>query len=155
MGFIDNLTRPKNWDSSIKNKKGKFIEYLKENNIEYEHIKTLEYIYEFIKNKLQNSIIKDPIIKRPLDIKSISYNIGDYTEVINIEEENNNLIRQELFNFLETINDKTTIKRCDLINNLKINMNKIDIWNELKELLKWKTSKDLLKYNDKEFYLRY
>ncbi|CCU56121.1 N1R/p28-like protein [Choristoneura rosaceana entomopoxvirus 'L'] len=117
--------------------------------------KTLEYIYEFIKNKLQNSIIKDPIIKRPLDIKSISYNIGDYTEVINIEEENNNLIRQELFNFLETINDKTTIKRCDLINNLKINMNKIDIWNELKELLKWKTSKDLLKYNDKEFYLRY
>ncbi|CCU55821.1 N1R/p28-like protein [Choristoneura biennis entomopoxvirus] len=119
--------------------------------------KTLEYIYEFIKNKLQNSIIKDPIIKRPLDIKSISYNIGDYTEVINInvEEENNNLIRQELFNFLETINDKTTIKRCELINKLKINMNKIDVWNELKHLLKWKTSKDLLKYNDKEFYLRY
>ncbi|CCU55442.1 N1R/p28-like protein [Adoxophyes honmai entomopoxvirus 'L'] len=117
--------------------------------------KTLEYIYDFIKNKLQNSIIKDPIIKKPLDIKSISYNIGNYTETINIEEENNNLIRQELFNFLETIEDKCIIKRSDLLNKLKINMNKIDMWKELKNTLNWKTGKDLLKYNNKEFYLCY
>ncbi|CCU55640.1 N1R/p28-like protein [Choristoneura biennis entomopoxvirus] len=117
--------------------------------------KTLEYIYEFIKNKLQNSIIKDPIIKRPLDIKSISYNIGDYTEVINVEEENNNLIRQELFNFLETIDNKSIIKRVDLLNKIKINMNKLDMWKELKNALKWKNSNKIIEYNDKEFYLRY
>ncbi|CCU55819.1 N1R/p28-like protein [Choristoneura biennis entomopoxvirus] len=117
--------------------------------------KTLEYIYEFIKNKLQNSIIKDPIIKKPLDIKSISYNIGDYTEVINVEEENNNLIRQELFNFLETIDNKSIIKRVDLLNKIKINMNKLDMWKELKNALKWKNSNKIIEYNDKEFYLRY
>ncbi|CCU56320.1 N1R/p28-like protein [Mythimna separata entomopoxvirus 'L'] len=119
------------------------------------HDKTLEYFYDFVKNKLENSLIKDPKIMNPLDIKSISYTIGNYTETINIEEENNNLIRQELFNFLETIENKTIIKRTDLINKLKINMNKLDIWNELKDTLKWKNGKDLIKYNNKEFYLKY
>ncbi|CCU56369.1 N1R/p28-like protein [Mythimna separata entomopoxvirus 'L'] len=117
--------------------------------------KTLDYVYNFIKNKLQNSIVKDPIIKKALDIKSISYNIGNYIDTINIEEENNNLIQRELFNFIETIENKSIINRSDLINKLKINMNKLDIWKELKNTLKWKNSKDLLKYNNKEFYLKY
>ncbi|CCU55445.1 N1R/p28-like protein [Adoxophyes honmai entomopoxvirus 'L'] len=117
--------------------------------------KTMDYIYEFIMNKLQNSIIKDPIIVKLLDLKSISYTIGDHTEIINVEDENNNLIRQELFNFLETIDNKSIIKRSDLLNKLKINMNKIEIWNKLKYTLKWKNSKEILKYNNKEFYLKY
>ncbi|CCU55450.1 N1R/p28-like protein [Adoxophyes honmai entomopoxvirus 'L'] len=117
--------------------------------------KALEYVYDFIKNKLQNSIIKDIIIKKPLDITSISYDIGGYTETINIDEENNNLIRRELFNFLETIEDKSIIKRIDLLGKLKINMNKLDIWKELKNTLKWKNSNKIVKYNDKEFYLQY
>lgn len=118
--------------------------------------KSIEFINEFIKNKLENSLSKDPIIMKPLNIKKITYELtNNIKETVNIEEENQTLIRQSLFNFLQTLESNQIIKRKELIFNLNLNMSKNDIWNKVKNILNWSNGKTPICYNNKKFYIHF
>lgn len=116
--------------------------------------KSIEYINNFIKNKLEISLAKDPIIMEPLNIKSIIYKINDnIEETINIEEGNQKLVKETLFNFLESLKPEEKIRKKDLIIKLNLNISKTDIWLNIKKILNWANSKTPINFNNKEFYI--
>lgn len=117
------------------------------------HDSSKEYIINFVKNKLEESIGKENESLPPLKFYSTKKN--DIEENVNIEDENRNLVVEELINFLETIEDGEEISRKKLLNVLNIDLQKNYIWSCIKEYTKWTTSKDLLKYKTKKFTIIY
>lgn len=116
---------------------------------------SIEYINNFVKEKLENSLEKEILIMKPLYIKSIEYTIDNEKEVVNIDNENTNIVRETFFNFLETLENNSTVTKNELIQNLNLNMNKNSLWKEIKNISSWINSKTAIEYNNKKFFIFY
>ena len=115
-----------------------------------------------------------------LDLKKITYQIGDHEEVIDLEKENENELKKDLKNIMrcykeqrashagaqraqQTRDAEIVIKRQDLVAKLNQFTNESKtglaaslpgarrvLWNRIKELTGWKASKVELEQSDSE-----
>jgi hypothetical protein len=95
-----------------------------------------------------------------LDLKKITYLIGDHEEVIDLEKENEKELKKELKNIMKYYRDQQAreevdvviVERKELVNKLSPLMGdtKTGLWNKIKELTGWKASKVELEQSDSE-----
>ncbi|BAO49372.1 MTG-like gene family protein [Alphaentomopoxvirus acuprea] len=111
---------------------------------------SIEYVNNFIKNKLENVILLDPVIPEPIKINNISYTVGNNVENI---DELKELLNEILTSFI--IQNKFNISRQELLSSLNLNINKNTLWNEIKNILNWKNSKQIINYNNNKFMIAY
>jgi prophage antirepressor-like protein len=108
---------------------------------------SVDYINNFIRRRLNASLEEDDEPPPRLDCSKITYQIGDHTETINVEEEDLSVIRDEMDNILTTIQEQRegyiVVDRKELVNRLSkvTNAPKKDLWCQIKELTGWKDSK--------------
>ncbi|BAO49374.1 MTG-like gene family protein [Alphaentomopoxvirus acuprea] len=119
--------------------------------------KSIEYVNNFIKHKLENVIVLDPIIPEPIKINSISYKIGHSTDSININEFNVDELKELLDEILTSfiIQNKFNISRQELLTSLNLNVNKLTLWNNIKNILNWKNGKQIINYNNNKLLITY
>jgi hypothetical protein len=108
---------------------------------------SVEYINNFIKSRLDASLEEDDEPPPRLDYKKITYQIGEHTETINVEEEDLSAIRDEMENILTSIKEQRSgeivVDRKELVTRLSkvTNVPKKDLWQQIKELTGWTNSK--------------
>jgi hypothetical protein len=112
---------------------------------------SVDYVNNFIRTRLDDSLEEEDEIPPPLDYKRFTYQIGEHTETIDLEEEESDSVREALEDILMTLkeqyerqdNETVVVQRKDLMNRLcsKTNTAKKDLWNQIKELTEWKDSK--------------
>lgn len=110
---------------------------------------SIDYINNFIKTRLNESLEEEDEPPPRLDYKKITYQLGEHTETIDLEEEDTSMIRDELENILSSIKDQQNssdiliIDRKELIDRLlKItNLNKKELWGQIKDYTGWRSGK--------------
>ncbi|MGL5961573.1 MAG: hypothetical protein ACRCZ0_06420 [Cetobacterium sp.] len=120
---------------------------------------SIEYINNFIKIRLSQSLEEEDEIPVALDLKKITYQIGDHEEVIDLEKENETELKKELKNIMRCYKEQQTrdseivvIERKELVSKLNqfTNETKTGLWNRIKELTGWKASKAELEQSESE-----
>jgi len=123
---------------------------------------SIEYINNFIKVRLSQSLEEEDEIPPALDLKKITYQIGDHEEVIDLEKEDEKDLKKELKNIMRCYKEQQTreekdaevvvIERKELMSQLNqfTNESKTGLWNRIKELTGWKASKVELEQSDSE-----
>jgi hypothetical protein len=114
---------------------------------------SVDYINNFIRTRLDQSLEEEVVIPPPLDFKRLTYQIGEHIETIDLEEEESESIREAFEDILTRIkeqherNESVVIQRKDLMNRLLnvSNSNKKDLWSQIKELTGWTNSKSELR----------
>jgi hypothetical protein len=110
---------------------------------------SIDYINNFIKTRLNESLEEEDQLPPRLDCKSITYQIGEHTETIDVEKEDLSTIRDELDNILTTVkeqqrqSEEIVVDRKELVTRLShvTNTPKKDLWYRIKELTGWINSK--------------
>jgi prophage antirepressor-like protein len=113
---------------------------------------SVDYINNFIRTRLDQSLEEEDVIPPPLDFKRLTYQIGEHIETIDLEEEESESIREAFEDILTSIkeqherNETVVIQRKDLMNRLVnvSNSNKKNLWSQIKELTGWANSKSEL-----------
>lgn len=105
-----------------------------------------------------------------MDLKRVTCLIGDQEEVINIEDEDNNVLRQEFENILTNLKEQTqrqqeqkkekdeeieeaiVVERKQLVNSLVLHTNdtKKNVWTRIKTLTGWTNSRTEITSGDVE-----
>ncbi|MGL5962623.1 MAG: GIY-YIG nuclease family protein, partial [Cetobacterium sp.] len=113
---------------------------------------SVEFINNFIKIRLSESLEEEDEIPPALDLKKITYLIGDHEEVIDVEKENEREFKKELKNIMRYFKDQQArgdktdgviiVERTELVSRLSqfIGESKTRLWNRIKELTGWKKS---------------
>lgn len=122
---------------------------------------SIDYINNFIKTRLDQSMEEEDQLPPPLDYKKLTYQIGEHIETIDLEEEESESIREAFEDILTSIKEQhdrnnsepVVIQRKDIINQLSnvTNTTKKDLWSQIKELTGWTSSK----YEINEGYFKY
>jgi MSV199 domain/BRO family, N-terminal domain/T5orf172 domain len=112
---------------------------------------SIDYINKFIKTRLETSLEEEDEVPLPLDYKRLTYQIGDHTETIDLEEEESDTVREALEDILTGLKEQyarqdesvVVVHRKDLIDRLSDTTNtaKKDLWSQIKELTGWTNSK--------------
>ena len=126
---------------------------------------SIEYVNNFIKVRLSQSLEEEDEIPPALDLKKITYQIGDHEEVIDLEKEDEKDLKKELKNIMRCYKEQQTreekdaevvvIERKELMSQLNqfTNESKTGLWNRIKELTGWKASKVELEQSDSEEFV--
>ena len=112
---------------------------------------SIEYINNFIKIRLNESLEEEDEIPPALDLKKITYLIGNHEEVIDVEKENEREFKKELKNMMRYFKDQQArgetdkviiVERTELVSRLSqfVGESKTGLWNRIKELTGWKKS---------------
>ena len=106
---------------------------------------SVDYINNFIKARLNQSMEEEDDIPPPLNYKKLTYQIGEHTETIDVENEETESIREALEDILSSLKDQEerTISREALLTQLLsvTNASKQSLWSQIKEFTGWKNSK--------------
>jgi len=110
---------------------------------------SVDYINNFIRNRLDASLEEEDEPPPRLDYNRLTYQIGDHTETIDIEEEESESIKDALEDILTSIKEQRgegpiVVHRQQLVCELlKVtNAPKKNLWSQIKELTGWKSSKN-------------
>jgi hypothetical protein len=115
--------------------------------------KNIDYITEFIRTRFEASLGEEDEAPPRLDIKKLTYQIGDYTETIDCETEEIDSVREAFDEILTSIKDRrrnldelVIVPKKELISRLsnKVNLSKNGLWSQIKEYTGWTCSKDEL-----------
>jgi hypothetical protein len=109
---------------------------------------------------------EEDIIPPPLDYKRLTYQIGDHTETIDIEEEENDSIIEAFEDILIGIKQQNerkeelepvVVERKDLVKQLLevTNVPKKDIWTKIKEFTGWTNSKLAIDEGSFQYKIKY
>ncbi|AHL67628.1 BRO-like protein [Chloriridovirus anopheles1] len=113
---------------------------------------SVDYVNKFIKTRLDRSLEEDDEddIPAPLGYKRITCQIGDHEEIIDLEQEDSEAVREELENMLLQIkeqqsrldNELVVIERKELMDRLAkvTNLPKKDLWAHIKGITGWEKS---------------
>ena len=116
---------------------------------------SIEYLTNFIKTRLDQSHEEEDEVTPPMNLKRVTCLIGDQEEVINIEEEDETMLKEEFENILANLKEQNqrreeeeegdgviVIDRKNLVSQLTplTNDTKKNLWNRIKELTGWKNS---------------
>ncbi len=125
---------------------------------------SIEYLTNFIKTRLDESHGEEDEVIPPMDLKRVTCLIGDKEEVIDIENEDNNALKQEFENILTNLKEQTqrqqeqkkevkkneeseeeviVVERKQLVNSLVLHTNdtKKNVWARIKTLTGWTNSR--------------
>ena len=106
---------------------------------------SVDYINNFIKTRLNQSMEEEDDMPPPLNYKKLTYQIGEHTETIDLENEETESIREALEDILSSLKDQEerTISREALLTQLLsvTNASKQSLWSQIKEFTGWKNSK--------------
>ena len=108
---------------------------------------SIDYINNFIRTRLDASLEEEDEAPPRLDYKRLTYQIGEHTETIDIEEEESESIKDAFEDILDGIREQRgeplIVERKELISGLSrvTNAPKKDLWGQIKELTGWKDSK--------------
>jgi hypothetical protein len=108
---------------------------------------SIDYINNFIKTRLDSSLEEEDKAPPRLDYKRITYQIGEYTETIDIEGEESESIKEAFEDILNSIKQQRSgpivVQRKELVSQLlKVtNAPKKDIWNQIKSFTGWASSR--------------
>ncbi|AHL67617.1 BRO-like protein [Chloriridovirus anopheles1] len=110
---------------------------------------SIDYINNFIRTRLNESLEEEDEEPPRLDYKRITYQIGEHTETIDLEKEDADVIRDELENILCSVkeqnerDDIVVVDRKELIERLAkvTNLGKKELWLQIKEYTGWTSSK--------------
>jgi prophage antirepressor-like protein len=112
---------------------------------------SIDFVNNFITTRLDESLDEEDPEPVPLDIKKLTYHIGDHTETIDLEEEESESIRDAFDDILLTLKEQrdrntdepVVVQRKDLMSRLSntTHGNKKDLWNQIKIFTGWTSSK--------------
>jgi hypothetical protein len=121
---------------------------------------SIEYINNFIKVRLNNSLEEEDEVPPALDLKKVTFQIGDHEEIIDLEKENERDFKREMKNIMKCFkeqqernedNEIVIVERKELVRKLdQFGESKTGLWNRIKELTGWKASKVELEQSDSE-----
>lgn len=102
---------------------------------------SVDYINNFIKTRLNPSMEEEDDMPPPLNYKKLTYQIGEHTETIDVENEETESIREALENILSSLKDQEgrTISREALLTQLLVWRTRAS--RQIKEFTGWKNSK--------------
>jgi prophage antirepressor-like protein len=125
---------------------------------------SVDYINNFIKFKLSQSLDEEDLEPPRLDCKQITYHIGDHTETINLENEDLDtleLIKLEISSMLTDMQQR----KVDLVVDRKMLLERLEkkisseprknLWTRVKEFTGWTTSKAELTNGDLNYKIVY
>ena len=116
---------------------------------------SVDYVNNFIKTRLDQSLDEEDPEAVPLDVsnRKMMFDIGDYTETIDLENEELDSVRDTFDDVLTSLKEQqensgqpVVVYRKDLISRLSSTTNgtKKDLWSQIKEFTGWTSSKDEL-----------
>jgi prophage antirepressor-like protein len=116
--------------------------------------KSQEYVYDFIKNRLEKSAEEDDgEPPEPLDLKSITYHFGEHSETVNLTHASDQEVKDELIliiNRLKKDGEPLEFTRKELVEELqkKYQGDQRSIWATMKRVAVWKSSKNKVRLSD-------
>jgi hypothetical protein len=123
---------------------------------------SIDYINNFIRTRLNESLEEEDEEPPRLDYKRLTYQIGDHTETIDIEEEESESIKDALEDILASIKEQRgegpiVVHRKQLVSELlKVtNAPKKNLWSQIKELTGWKSSKNEIDEGSFKYKIEY
>lgn len=126
--------------------------------------KSIDFINTFIKNRLDISMEEEDTIPERLNLRQLTFKIGEHTEVIDLEKEEEVIIREELTVLLEALsekrknkNDEIVVMRSDIVEYLasKVVLDRTSLWNRVKTVVSWKDGKTNVKHGEVMCKIRY
>jgi len=123
--------------------------------------RSVDYISNFIKYRLDKSLDEEDEDPPRLDCKKITYQIGEHTETIDLESEDIEIIREELENMLAVqkrmVGNAVMLDRKDLVSRISkaTNTSKKDLWYRIKEMTGWVNSKDPINHGECTYKIIY
>jgi hypothetical protein len=124
----------------------------------------VEYVNNFIKTRLDESLDEEDPEPVPLDIKKLTYHIGEHTETIDLEEEEGESVRDAFDDILLSLKEQrerngetVVLNRKELMCRLSstTNTTKKDLWSQIKQLSGWTSSKDEIDDGDFKYKIIY
>jgi len=106
---------------------------------------------------------EDTIPKR-LNLRQLTFKIGEHTEVIDLEKEEEVIIREELTVLLEALSERRKNKdeeiivmRNDIVDHLasKVVLDRTSLWNRVKTVVSWKDGKTNVKHGEVMCKIKY
>jgi hypothetical protein len=127
---------------------------------------SIDYINNFIRTRLNESLEEEDEEPPRLDYKKITYQIGEHTETIDLEKEDSEVIKDELDNILASIKEqhKSTEREETVVVNRKVlleklvkvtNIPKKELWNHIKEYTGWTNSKSEIDEGSFKYKIEY
>jgi hypothetical protein len=77
--------------------------------------KSIDFINTFIKNRLDTSMEEEDTIPERLNLRQLTFKIGEHTEVIDLEKEEEVIIREELTVLLEALSERRKNKDEEIV----------------------------------------
>jgi uncharacterized protein YicC (UPF0701 family) len=124
----------------------------------------VDYVNNFIKTRLDESLDEEDPEPVPLDIKKLTYHIGEHTETIYLEEEESESVRDAFDDILLSLKEQrerngetVVLSRKELMNRLSstTNTTKKDLWSQIKQLSGWTSSKAEIDDGDFKYKIIY
>jgi uncharacterized protein YchJ len=124
----------------------------------------VDYVNNFIKTRLDESLDEEDPEPVPLDIKKLTYHIGEHTETIDLEEEESESVRDAFDDILLSLKEQrerngetVVLSRKELMNRLSstTNTTKKDLWSQIKQLSGWTSSKAEIDDGDFKYKIIY
>ena len=125
----------------------------------------VDYVNNFIKTRLDESLDEEDPEPIPLDIKKLTYHIGEHTETIDLEEEEGESVRDAFDDILLSLKEQferntdepVVVQRKDLVSRLSTTTNttKKDLWSQIKVFTGWTSSKSELDDGDFKYKIAY
>lgn len=162
-------------EEQIKDNKGEMYHGIKFSDLKdiltfvvYNFDASIEYLTNFIKTRLDESRGEEDEVIPPMDLKRVTCLIGDQEEVINIEDEDNIMLKQEFENILTNLKEPKqrqqeqkekqkqeedeeseesekaiVVERMQLVNSLVLHTNdtRKNVWTWIKALTGWTNSR--------------
>jgi hypothetical protein len=119
--------------------------------------KSIDFINTFIKNRLDTSMEEEDTIPERLNLRQLTFKIGEHTEVIDLEKEEEVIIKEELTILLEALSERRKNKdeeiivmRNDIVDHLasKVVLDRTSLWNRVKTVVSWKDGKTNVKHGE-------
>jgi prophage antirepressor-like protein len=126
--------------------------------------KSIDFINTFIKNRLDTSMEEEDEIPERLNLRQLTFKIGEHTEVIDLEKEEEVIIREELTILLEALSEKRknkdeeiVVMRSDIVEHLasKVVLDRTSLWNRVKTVVSWKDGKTNVKHGEVMCKIKY
>lgn len=126
--------------------------------------KSIDFINTFIKNRLDTSMEEEDTIPERLNLRQLTFKIGEHTEVIDLEKEEEVIIKEELTVLLEALSEKRRTKneeivvmRNDIVEHLasKVMLDRTSLWNRVKMLVSWKDGNTNVKHGEVMCKIKY
>lgn len=104
------------------------------------------------------------VIPERLNLRQLTFKIGEHIEVIDLEKDEELIIREELTILLEALSkrrknkdEEIVVMRNEIVDHLasKVVLDRTSLWNRVKTVVKWKDGKTDVQHGDVVCKIKY